>query len=126
MLNMSPLSAVENLVRDFRKVLLNRRLKTDGWHVELLYLALPDAETAKVRVAERVSHGGHDIPVSDIERRFLRSLENLFGVYAQLADRTVCFLNSGETPVIVFTQQGERCKVKHLVFMQLLQDWRRA
>ena len=33
-----------------------------GWRVELIYLALPNPEMAKLRVAERVSHGGHDIP----------------------------------------------------------------
>jgi len=64
------------------------------------------------------------VPVPDIERRFLRSLENLFGTYAILVDRTVCFLNSGETPEIVFTQQGENREVKQPAVMQLLQRWR--
>ncbi len=104
---------------------LIRRLRADGWKVELIYLALPNAEMAKLRVAERVSHGGHDIPAADIERRFLRSLENLFTVYASLVDRTVCFLNSGETPEIVFTQQGEKSEEKQAAIMQLLQGWRR-
>ena len=79
---------------------------------------------AKLRVAERVSHGGHDIPVPDIERRFLRSLENLFEDYVLQVNRTVCFLNSGETPEIVFTQQGEHREVKQPAIMQLLQSWR--
>jgi predicted ABC-type ATPase len=105
---------------------LIRRLRTAGWRVELIYLALPNAEMAKLRVAERVSHGGHDIPVPDIERRFLRSLENLFGAYALLVDRTVCFLNSGETPEIVFTQQGEQREVKQPAVVQGLQSWRRT
>jgi predicted ABC-type ATPase len=104
---------------------LIRRLRADGWRVELVYLALPDAEMAKLRVAERVSHGGHDIPAQDIERRFLRSLENLFTEYASLVDRTVCFLNSGETPEIVFTQQGEKREENQAAIMQLLQRWRR-
>ncbi|OGW60208.1 MAG: hypothetical protein A2V83_02345 [Nitrospirae bacterium RBG_16_64_22] len=105
---------------------LIKRLKATGWRVELIYLALPNAEMARMRVAERVRHGGHDIPVPDIERRFSRSLENLFGAYALLADRTVCFLNSGETPEIVFTQQGEHREVKQPVVMQLLQGWRQT
>ena len=105
---------------------LIRRLRATGWRVELIYLALPNAEMAKLRVAERVSHGGHDIPVPDIERRFLRSLENLFGAYALLVDRTVCSLNSGETPEVVFTQQGENCEVKQPAIMQLLQSWRQT
>lgn len=104
---------------------LIRRLRADGWKVELIYLALPDTEMAKLRVVERVNHGGHDIPAADIERRFLRSLENLFTEYASLVDRTVCFLNSGEAPEIVFTQQGEKREEKQAAIMQVLQSWRR-
>lgn len=33
---------------------LIRRLQSAGWQVELIYLALPSAEMAKLRVAERV------------------------------------------------------------------------
>ena len=104
---------------------LIRRLRADGWRVELIYLALPDAEMATLRVAERVSHGGHDIPAADIERRFFRSLENLFTEYASLVDRTVCSLNSGETPEVVFTQQGEKRVEKQAAIVRLLQSWRR-
>ena len=57
---------------------LIRRLRADGWRVELLYLALPSVEMSVLRVAERVAHGGHSIPQADIERRFPRSLNNLF------------------------------------------------
>ena len=105
---------------------LIRQLQVAGWRVELIYLALPSAEMAKLRVAERVSHGGHDIPVPDIERRFLRSLENLFADYVLQVNRTVCFLNSDETPEIVFTQQGEHREVKQPAIMQLLQSWRQT
>lgn len=104
---------------------LIQRLKASGWRVELIYLALPDAEMAKLRVAERVSHGGHDIPVPDIERRFHRSLEKLFTVYAALADRTVCFMNSGETPEIVFVQEGANRDVRQSAMMHTLESWRR-
>jgi len=103
---------------------LIRRLRATGWRVELIYLSLPNTEMAKLRVAERVSHGGHNIPAPDIERRFFRSLENLFGEYASLVDRTVCFINSGETPEIVFTQLGENREVKQPAVMNLLQSWR--
>ena len=105
-------------------VRLIRGLKA-GWRVELIYLALPSPEMAKLRVAERVSHGGHDISVPDIERRFLRSWENLIDVYASLVDRTVCLLNSGDTPEISFTQQGEHREVVQPSVMRALQSRRR-
>ena len=37
---------------------LVEQLRRDGWRVELLYLALPSVEMSKLRVAERVAHGG--------------------------------------------------------------------
>lgn len=104
---------------------LIKRLKAAGWRVELIYLALPNVEMAKMRVIERVRHGGHDIPAPDIERRFVRSLENLFGRYASLVDRALCFLNSGEQPELVFTQQGEQREVKQPEILDLLQSWRK-
>jgi predicted ABC-type ATPase len=88
-------------------VRLVRRLRTQGWRVELFYLALPAVELSLLRVAERVAHGGHSIPSADIQRRFPRSLYNLFHVYGAAVDYTRCFLNSGATPELVFVQQGE-------------------
>ena len=86
---------------------LIQRLRTDGWQVELLYLALPNVEISRLRVAERVAHGGHSIPADDISRRFPRSLKNFLEVYSGAVDRAHCFLNSGPVPDIVFVQQGE-------------------
>ncbi|MEZ5535398.1 MAG: hypothetical protein R3F02_07205 [Thiolinea sp.] len=100
---------------------LIKRLQTDGWVVELIYLALPSAEMSKVRVAERVAHGGHNIPLKDIERRFPRSLKNLLTDFSQQADRTRCFMNDGLTPVPVFEQQaGEEREILHDDYYQQL------
>lgn len=86
---------------------LVERLLSEGWRVELVYLALPLVDMSKLRVAERVSHGGHDIPLKDIQRRFPRSLHNLLTLYASLVSRTRCFMNSGGAPEPVFEQCGE-------------------
>ena len=45
------------------------KLKSSGWTVELIYLALPSIEMSKLRVKERAQHGGHNIPTVDIERK---------------------------------------------------------
>jgi predicted ABC-type ATPase len=37
---------------------------------------------SKMRVAERVVHGGHNVPSVDIERRFPRSLRNLLDEFS--------------------------------------------
>jgi len=104
---------------------LVRRLKADGWRVELIYLALPSVEVATLRVAERVRHGGHDIPLPDIERRFVRSLDRLFDDYVALVDRAVCFFNVGPTPRLVFTQEEEQRVVTEPTILRMLEDNRR-
>jgi predicted ABC-type ATPase len=97
------------------------RLQTTGWRVELIYLALPSAEMSRLRVAERVAHGGHNIPESDLIRRFPRSLNNLLNVFAPKVDQVRCFMNSGARPELVFQQSGDIRTVLHPDFFLLLQ-----
>ena len=98
-----------------------RRLRSSGWRVELLYLALPSVEFSRLRVAERVAHGGHSIAPADIARRFPRSLRNFFDLYAGAVDEATCFLNSGPSPEIVFVQQaGDRTILQQLVYHHLM------
>ena len=88
--------------------------------MELIYLALPSAEMSRLRVAERVAHGGHDIPLTDIERRFPRSLRHLLDEFAKRVDHGVCFMNDGDSPVLVFEQQGKQRDVFHEDYYRLL------
>ena len=102
---------------------LVRRLKSAGWRVELLYLALPNVEMSRLRVAERVAHGGHSIAPADIDRRFPRSLRNLLDVYAGAVDHARCLLNSGPFPEIVFVQDGDkRTILSQTVYDQLVKE----
>lgn len=91
---------------------LVHRLKAQGWRLELIYLALPSMEMSKWRVAERVAHGGHNIPSADIERRFSRSLFNLLNLFSSQTDACRCFMNAGPTPQLVFHQEGELRKIE--------------
>ena len=102
---------------------LVRRLRSAGWRVELFYLALPSVEMSRLRVAERVAHGGHSIPTDAIARRFPRSLKNLLHVYAAEVDDTRCFLNSGPEPELVFLQGGrERTARNQVVYQHLVSE----
>lgn len=98
------------------------QLRSSGWHVVLFYLALPSVEMSHLRVAERVSHGGHNIPKRDIERRFPRSLSNLLRHYSYAVDECLCFMNSGTEPEPVFEQQGQiRHIIQHDYYQHLLE-----
>jgi predicted ABC-type ATPase len=99
---------------------LVERLHTDGWRVELIFLALPSFEMSKLRVAERVAHGGHNIPVADIERRFPRSLSHLLNDFSHRVDSCTCFMNDGESPVLVFEQRRSEREIVHDDYYQLL------
>ncbi len=102
---------------------LIKRIKIANWQVQLIYLALPSVEMSKMRVLERVTHGGHNIPEATIERRFPRSLHNLFSKYSYAANQTVCFLNRGTAPELVFTQEGEQRQIMNTeLFKQLLSE----
>ncbi len=92
------------------------RLRSQNWRVELIYLALPSIETSKARVAERVAHGGHNIPTMAIERRFARSLTNLLDKFSFAVDNCSCFMNFNEEPVLVFEQQGTHRNIIHTDF----------
>ena len=71
--------------------------RSQGYRVLIFYVALPSAALAVNRVALRVKLGGHNIPQADIERRFLRSLHNLFELYLPLADKWSVLDNASGT-----------------------------
>jgi predicted ABC-type ATPase len=80
---------------------LLHRLRDAGFEIALFYLWIPGVEFSAARVASRVENGGHDIPPEAIERRYLKSLRNLFQLYMPLADRTLIFDNSGEKATLI-------------------------
>lgn len=86
---------------------LIRRLLDEGWLVELVYLWLPSIEMSRARVAERVAHGGHDIPEQALVRRYPRSVSNLFDHYAPLCSSTTCLDNSGEVAELIFRESPD-------------------
>lgn len=57
------------------------RMAETGYAVHLFFLALPDAEMAVLRVANRVRRGGHAVPEVAIRRRYDAGLRNLFRLY---------------------------------------------
>ena len=71
-----------------------------GYAVCLHFLALPNAEIAIARVAQRVKQGGHDIPEAVIRRRFASGQANL-ARYCALVDDWDIYDNSGPIPVLI-------------------------
>jgi predicted ABC-type ATPase len=72
-----------------------------GYHVALWFLALPSAEAAIARVAQRVLQGGHNIPEEVVRRRFVAGRANFESIYSELVDAWVLYDNSGTIPVLL-------------------------
>ena len=98
------------------------RLRAAGWRVELIYLALPSVQLSILRVAERVAHGGHNVPLSMLRRRFPRSIQLLFESYAQAVDHALCNMNADTQPVPVFSQTGSNRIIIDPVLYTRLQE----
>jgi len=99
---------------------LIKELQEKGWVVELLYLALPSAEFSRLRVDERVAHGGHNIPTKDIQRRFPRSLANLLNDFSYQVDHCQCYFNAGDAPELVFDQRKQQRNIHNQALFNFL------
>lgn len=73
---------------------LLRGFREHGYRIAIYYFSLSSPTLARMRVRLRVKLGGHDVPGDVIRRRFDRSIVNLFGLYAPLADEWHVFDNS--------------------------------
>ena len=80
--------------------------QAEGFAVHLVFLTLPDAETAIARVAARVAQGGHSVPDDVIHRRFTAGLHNFHSVYKTLVDDWMLYDNTGQHPVQVATGEN--------------------
>ena len=81
-----------------------RRLESwrrEGYRVEIVYLRLKSTQLALRRVAARVRQGGHDVPRSDVVRRYSRGWNNFQSIYRPLADSWAIYENSGQSPQLL-------------------------
>ncbi len=66
------------------KVAFLREAADSGYTVALCYVGISGPEVAEIRVAMRVSQGGHDVPVEKLHARFPRTMKNLKTAVRQL------------------------------------------
>lgn len=83
------------------------RAKKCGFAVLMFFVYVDDADASLKRVAERVRKGRHDVPESDIRRRFLRAFHNFWHLYRPLADLWILEYNGGSEPYEVAIGRGD-------------------
>jgi predicted ABC-type ATPase len=83
------------------------KLKASGYQFHLLFLWLPSADTAVLRVATRVRLGGHGVPEATVRRRYDRGLLNFFELFQPLATTWRLFDSSRRaTPSLIARGRG--------------------
>ena len=82
-----------------------RRLKAQGYRIQLFFLWIPTVEMALARIADRVRRGGHDIPEQVVRRRFHKGIQHLFKLYRPLLDLWMLFDNSGTEPRLIAREE---------------------
>lgn len=75
-----------------------KRWKAAGYRIEIVYLRLSSPRLALRRIASRVKLGDHNVPRTDVLRRFKRSWMNFNEVYRLSADIWTVYDNSGRRP----------------------------
>lgn len=78
-----------------KKFLLKARRK--NFDVSIFFVSLDSAELCVQRVSARVAKGGHHVPSEDVRRRFVRSNQNFWHLYKDLADDWFLFFNAGDS-----------------------------
>ena len=73
---------------------LVHRAHKKGYIVHIIFFWLKTPDQAIRRVAERVSKGGHGIPIETIQRRYLAGINNLFKLYMKEVDIWAIYDNS--------------------------------
>ena len=81
--------------------------RRQGYHVSLFFLALPSADMAVARVAERVRQGGHDIPEDVIRRRFVAGRDHFDHHYRAAVHAWALYDNGGATPALLEWGENE-------------------
>src|SRR3989338_4456736 len=83
-----------------------RKLKEKRYSINIFFLWIPNAELALLRIKDRVSSGGHDVPAIDLRRRFYRGMYNFLKYYRPLADTWMLFNNADVTPRLIAREKG--------------------
>ncbi|MCC6726454.1 MAG: zeta toxin family protein [Saprospiraceae bacterium] len=97
----------ESVLSDARKLDFLESAKKAGYRVYLYYVATENPEINIARVKNRVSHGGHDVPIEKIVARYERSVQLLPHV-VKLTNRAYLFDNSQSLRFIAEINEGDK------------------
>ncbi|HMB30964.1 MAG TPA: zeta toxin family protein [Desulfohalobiaceae bacterium] len=95
--------AFETVFSTVEKTEFIRKALESGFFVRFFFICVNDPTICAQRVAQRVMHGGHDVPISRIIDRYYRSFNNCI-IIANHIDRAYFYDNStnNDKPHLLF------------------------
>lgn len=102
--------AVETVLSSKKFLPLVLAARARGYHVRLLFVALPDVDLAIRRVRARVASGGHTVPATKIRDRWGRAYSNLFEFLPHV-DEAVVISNARLNDVRIVAEWNRRTKL---------------
>lgn len=117
--------SIETTLATKSYVNLVRRAHKQGYNVKLLFFWLESPEMAKLRVAERVAKGGHNIPEDVIERRYYAGIRNLFNLFMNEVDYWAIFMNTKKpmTSIAVGGMAYEKQIIEVELYNKMVEIW---
>ena len=83
-----------------------KRAIEKGYYIRLYYVGLNTVEESLVRIENRVKKGGHNIPDTDVKRRFNKRFEDLVAVL-QYCDEATFYDNENGFVAVAEYKNGE-------------------
>ncbi len=115
LINQNMSFAIETTLSGKHHVNLIENVKKKGYIVTLLFFYLNSEELAQIRVKDRVSKKGHNIPEDVIVRRYYRGINNLINLYLPIVNFALIYDNSGPSdhPPLLIAEQSKSDLIIH-------------
>ena len=89
-----------------------QRSKQQGYFIRLFFIGTDNPQINALRIAQRVMHGGHDVPIQKIISRYYKSIANCI-LLSKIVDRLYVYDNSienGLTELLLRANEGKLVK----------------
>ena len=106
----------------YLKKVINKA-KNNNFKIVLIYLFLESDIENILRVKNRVLNGGHDVPVEDIKRRYIRSRELFINIYKDIVDNWILFFNGDDNYILVGEDDKIQDEVLYNKFILGVKQW---
>lgn len=90
-----------------------KKAKENDYKVMILYIFVKDASTSITRAQSRVLEGGHGVPYGDLAQRYVKSRNNFWNLYKDMADDWIMFFN-GDSDIVPIALKREGADIQIL------------